>query len=167
LKAAVFAALTMLKQILLGLIAASALYTACLASTSDDPVPLATEGQETKPMTLRLKLNKKTLTATMIDNATTRDFVSLLPLTLTMKDLFGREKYGHLPRPISDQGKRTRSYAVGDLIYWSPGPDLAIYYRHDGEPIPPPGVILIGRLDTDVDALSVPGTVKLTIELIQ
>ena len=27
---------------------------------------------------------------------------------------------------------------VGDVIYWSPGPDVAIYYRHDRQPIPPP-----------------------------
>jgi hypothetical protein len=99
-------------------------------------------------MKIRLNLDEKTLTATLIDSETMRDFVSLLPLTLTMNDLFGREKYGHLPRTISDRGKRRRSYEVGDVIYWSPGPDVAIYYRHDGEAIPPPGVIVIGKLDS-------------------
>jgi len=90
----------------------------------------------------------------LIDSETTRDFISLLPLTLTMNDLFGREKFGHLPRAISEGGKRTRTYEVGDVIYWSPGPDVAIFYRHDGQPIPSPGIIVIGKMDSGVEALA-------------
>lgn len=85
-----------------------------------------------------LTLDGKAITATLVDNETTRDFVSLLPLTLTMGDLFGREKFGELPRPILKGGKRTRTYEVGDVIYWSPSAHLAIYYRDDGQPIPRP-----------------------------
>jgi hypothetical protein len=88
----------------------------------------------------------------------------LLPLTLTMSDLFGREKFGHLPRAISDDGKRVRTYAVGDLIYWSPGPDVAIFYRYDGQPIPAPGIIVIGKVESGVKTLSIPGSVEVTIE---
>jgi hypothetical protein len=98
------------------------------------------------------------------DNETTRDFVSLLPLTLAMNDLFGREKYGHLPRAISDGGKRQYTYEVGQLIYWSPGPDVAIYYHDDGEKIPSPGIIVIGKVDSGIEALNVPGSVKVKIE---
>jgi hypothetical protein len=72
-------------------------------------------------MKLRLKVKDKEITVTLIDSETTRDFVSLLPLTLTMDDLFGREKFGHLPRAISQGGKRTQTYEVGDLIYWALG----------------------------------------------
>jgi hypothetical protein len=64
-------------------------------------------------MKIRITLNDKTITATLIDSETTRDFISLLPLTLTMNDLFGREKFGQLPRSISEGGKRTRTYEVG------------------------------------------------------
>jgi hypothetical protein len=80
--------------------------------------------------------------------------VSLLPLTLTMNDLFGREKFAHLPRAISERGKRTHTYEVGELIYWSPGPDVAIYYKQDGEAIPKPGIIVIGKIDSDVEILA-------------
>jgi hypothetical protein len=124
-----------------------------------------TERQTT--MKIRIRTDDRTITATLIDSETTKDFVSLLPLTLTMNDLFGREKFGHLPRAISGGGKRTRTYEVGDLIYWSPGPDVAMYYRHDGQPIPSPGIIVIGKIDSDVEALNVPGSVKVTIELIK
>jgi hypothetical protein len=35
-----------------------------------------------------------------------------LPLMLTMSDLFGREKFGELPRPTLEGGQRTRTYEV-------------------------------------------------------
>jgi len=118
-------------------------------------------------MKIRLTIDNKTLTATLADNGTARDFASLLPLTLTMNDLFGREKFGHLPRAISDKGKRTRTYEIGDIAYWSPGPDVAIYYHHDGEKIPDPGIIVIGKIESDMEALNVPDSVKVTMELIE
>ena len=116
-------------------------------------------------MKITLEVGDKALTATLIDSKTAHDFVSLLPLTLTMKDLFGREKFAHLPRAISTEGKRTHTYEVGDIAYWSPGPDVAIYYRNDGEKIPEPGIIVIGKIDSGVAALDVAGSVKVTIEL--
>jgi hypothetical protein len=121
----------------------------------------------TDTMKTRLRVGDQAIAATLIDSETTRDFALLLPLTLTMKDLFGREKFGHLPRAISEGGKRTRTYEVGDVIYWSPGPDVAIYYRHDGSSISSPGIIVLGKVDSGVEALSVPGTVKVTVELIK
>ena len=53
---------------------------------------------------------------------------------------------------------------MGDVIYWSPGPDLAIYYRHDSQSIPSPGIIVLGKLDVGAEMLDVLGAVKATIE---
>ena len=131
-------------------------------------IVIATAAAQPNTMKIRLTLdNGKAITATLIDSETTRDFLSLLPLTLTMNDLFGREKFFHLPRAISEGGKRTRTYEVGDVIYWSPGPDVAVYYRHDGQSIPSPGIIAIGKIDSGVEALDVPGPVRATIELLK
>jgi hypothetical protein len=60
-------------------------------------------------MKIRLKVKDRVITATLTDSKTTRDFISLLPLPLplTMNDLFRREKFAHLPRAISEEGKRT------------------------------------------------------------
>ena len=116
-------------------------------------------------MKITLKVGDKALTATLIDGKTAHDFVSLLPLTLTMNDLFRREKFAHLPRAISTEGKRTQIYEVGDIAYWSPGPDVAIYYQHDGEKIPNSGIIVIGKLDSGVDAFNVPGSAEVKIEV--
>src|SRR5437899_8079016 len=102
-----------------------------------------TTTSHTSAVKIKLTIDYKILTATLADNGTARDFASLLPLTLTMNDLFGREKFGHLPRGISDKGKRTHTYEIGDIAYWSPGPDVAIYYHHDGEQNPDPGRLAI------------------------
>jgi hypothetical protein len=128
---------------------------------------LEAQTMKNEGLKISLKVGDKVLTATLIDSETTRDFLSLLPLTLTMNDLFGREKFGHLPRAISEGGKRTRTYEVGDVIYWSPGPDVAMFYRHDGPSIPSPGIIVMGKIDSGVEALNVPGSVKVMIELIK
>ena len=114
-------------------------------------------------MKISLKVESKVLTASLADNATARDFVSLLPLQLSMNDLFGREKYGDLPRPISENGPRKNRYEVGEIAYWSPGHQVAVYYRQDGEQIPSPGIITVAKIDGDVDIFNVPGPVKVTI----
>ena len=67
-----------------------------------------------------------------------------------MNDLFRREKFATLPRAISEQGKRTRD--PGTIGYWPPGPDVAIFYRQDGESIPAPGLIVLGRIKAGIEA---------------
>lgn len=118
-------------------------------------------------MKIRLRVRATIVTATLIDSKTTRDFISLLPLTLTMNDLFHREKFAHLPKPISTEGVRAHTFDVGEIAYWSSGPDVAIYYRQDGEKIPEPGIIVIGKVDSGVETLSINGSVRVTIELIK
>ena len=135
------------------------------ANSAPPNSPTKTSTLESKIMKIRLKVENKVMTATLIESKTSRDFISLLPLTLTMNDLFHREKFAHLPRAISEEGKRTHSYEVGQMVYWSPGPDVAIFYRNDGEKIPNPGIIVIGKIDSGVAALNVAGSVKVTIEL--
>jgi hypothetical protein len=126
-----------------------------------------TSSAQANTMKIRLTVNGKAITATLIDSPTTRDCISLLPLTLTMNDLFSREKFAPLPRAISTEGKRTHTYEVGDVAYWPPGPDVAIFYRHDGQQIPDPGIIVIGKIDSGVEALNVPGSVTVTVELMK
>jgi hypothetical protein len=41
---------------------------------------------------------------------------------------------------------------------------VAIVYRHDGEAIPGPGVIVMGKTDAGVETFSVPGDLNVTID---
>jgi hypothetical protein len=86
-------------------------------------------------MKINIKISGKTLTATLADNPTARDFVSLLPLKLSMNDLFGREKYGDLPRAISEKNPERINITWAMIAYWSPDRQLAVYYRQDNESI--------------------------------
>ncbi|HYI07063.1 MAG TPA: cyclophilin-like fold protein, partial [Reyranella sp.] len=52
---------------------------------------LACRAQQASPGKIAITVGDRVLTATVADSTTARDFVSLLPLTLTMKDLFKRE----------------------------------------------------------------------------
>ena len=122
-----------MRRILLALALAMALNHAAYGADNTTTLPRDS-------MKIRLKVEDTVITATLIDSKTARDFISLLPLTLTMNDLFRREKFAHLPRAISKEGKRTHTYEVADVAYWPPGPDVAIFYRHDGQEIPDPGL---------------------------
>src|SRR3954453_14135194 len=121
--------------------------------------------ERTQNMKININVSGKTVTATLMDNPTAKDFASLLPLTLSMKDLFGREKFGHSQKALSEKGPKTNTYEVGDIAYWSPAHDLAIYYRHDGEAIPSPGVIAIAKISGGTEVFNVPGSVKVSIEI--
>jgi len=121
----------------------------------------ATTATSTK---VRIRIGARTLTATVARNPTARDFVSLLPLTVRMSDLFGREKAGPLRRALARGGRPRHTYSVGDIIYWSPGPDLAVYYRRGRSAIPDPGIVLLARLDSGARAFNVPGTVRVKFE---
>ena len=124
--------------------------------------PMSRNG--TSEARLRITIGNRSIEATLADSEAARDFASLLPLTLAMNDIYRREKFATLPRAISEQGKRTHEYAVGTIGYWPPGPDVAIFYRQDGERIPDPGLIVIGRIKAGVEAFAVPGAVSAIIE---
>ena len=126
-------------------------------------IPQAASSEGTQNMKINITVSGKTLTATAMDNPTAKDFVSLLPLTMSMEDLFKREKFGHLQKALSEKGPRKNTYEVGDIAYWSPARDLAIYYHQDGESIPAPGIIPIARINGGMEDFNVPGSVKVSI----
>jgi hypothetical protein len=108
-------------------------------------------------MRIRLTIGDTEATGTLLDNETARDFASLLPVTLDMHDLLGREKPGQLPRRLSEGGDHQFSYEVGDVGYWPPAHDVAIFYADDGETIPSPGIILLGKVTSGLDAIASAG----------
>jgi hypothetical protein len=112
-----------------------------------------------------VKIGDTVLQGTLAKNVAARDFAAQLPLDLTMDDLFGREKFARIPNPVSEAVQRKSSYSIGDIAYWSPKQDIAVYYRQDGETIPPPGLVPIGKFDGSVETFNVPGKVHIHIEL--
>ncbi|HET8569262.1 MAG TPA: cyclophilin-like fold protein [Candidatus Limnocylindria bacterium] len=116
-------------------------------------------------MKIRIRAGNATLTATLNDSSSARDFASLLPLDLTLQDHASTEKIGDLPRRLSTDGAPAGSDpSVGDIAYYAPWGNLAIYYRDFGYSA---GLVILGRIDGGVEALSAPGSVRATIERIE
>ena len=118
-----------------------------------------------RTMKIRLDVEGTTITATLIDNATSRDFASLLPLTLTLTDYAATEKISDLPRKLSTEGAPPGSDpSVGDIAYYAPWGNLAMFYRDFGYSS---GLIKLGTIDSGIEALNRPGPLKVSIELLK
>jgi hypothetical protein len=119
-------------------------------------------GQEASAMKIRLTFDGKAVDATLLDNATARDLLSLLPMTLALEDHNSTEKIGYPPRKLSTSGAPAGiDPFVGDIAYYAPWGNLAIFYEDFGYSR---GLIGLGRIDSGVKALKVPGSLKVTIE---
>jgi hypothetical protein len=114
-------------------------------------------------MKIIIKVEDQVITATLIDSKTTQDFISLLPLTLTLEDYAGTEKISDLPKRLSTEGAPSGSDpSVGDITYYAPWGNLAMFYRDFGYAS---GLVILGKIDSGMEALNVPGPVKVTVEL--
>jgi hypothetical protein len=61
-----------------------------------------------------------------------RDFLSMLPLSLDVEELGGREKIADLPRALDHHGTAGSDPEDGDLIYFTPWGNLGFYYDAAG-----------------------------------
>lgn len=78
-------------------------------------------------MKLNIKIGDKNFTATLEDNATTREFINKLPLTINMSELHGNEKYYYFDESLPTNNERIRNINTGDLMLY--GSDcLVIFY---------------------------------------
>jgi hypothetical protein len=100
---------------------------------------------------IRITFGDTELTARLRDNATARDLVAQLPLTLTFSDLNAVEKTAPLPRRLSLEGApEGDDPVVGDIGYWAPEGDLVFCYGDVGFWN---GIVRIGEFDGAMDAI--------------
>src|SRR5687767_9737280 len=79
---------------------------------------------------IRVTINGTAFTGTLSDNPTAKDFLSLLPLTLTLEDYAATEKIAYPPRKLATAGALAGSEpSVGDIAYYAPWGNLAIFYK--------------------------------------
>ncbi|BAY09651.1 hypothetical protein NIES2098_28140 [Calothrix sp. NIES-2098] len=116
-------------------------------------------------MKINIKVKDKVVTATLIDSKTTQDFIALLPLTLTLKDYAKTEKISYLPKKLSIEDAPPGSDpAVGDIAYYAPWGNLAMFYRDSGYAN---GLVILGKIDGGIEAFNLPGSVNVTVELVE
>jgi len=116
-------------------------------------------------MKIRLTVGGQVATATLYENATARDFASLLPLSLTMTDYAGIERVADLPRKLSTQGVPDGMAPVaGELTHYAPWGNLAIFIEPRSWSR---SLLPLGKVDDGLAVLSRPGPYTLRIERIE
>ena len=118
-----------------------------------------------KHMKLKITFSDKEIRATLFDNPTARDFVSMLPLTTTLEDYANNEKIFYPKRKLSKEGA-PRGYepSKGDITYYAPWGDVAIFYKDFSYSS---GLIGLGKIDGNgIDLLLQAGKEPVTFELI-
>ena|SRR5688572_29032160 len=138
---------------------------ACCVTACDSGVAAQSDSSPTSrpaaTMKITFKLQDKTLTGTLHDTPTARDFASMLPLTLTLEDYARAEKIAYLPRKLTTQGAPAGAGgSAGAIAYYAPWGNLAMIYKDFR---PADGLIVLGEIDGDVKALSGPGSLEVTI----
>jgi hypothetical protein len=134
------------------------------AAATGAALPLHARAQSTGiAMQLRCRFADQTFTYRLDDNPTARDFVSLLPLDLTIEDFSTNEKIAHLPRRLDEGGYLPfDDEAQGDLCYFLGWGSLAFFhgsYTFRGD------LIRLGRIEGGTAPLLVRGTFPLRLEL--
>ena len=103
---------------------------------------------EKRQMIVSITADRHTVLARLYDNEAGRALWDMLPLTLPMMNLYGREmcyRFGRGGLPDGDASET--SYSIGDISYWPPAGSLVILYEQNGEDFEQQP---IGHIDEDI-----------------
>lgn len=122
------------------------------------------ETPDVSSLNVNITVGDRTITATMEDNAAARDFLSRLPLEITLNDYNNTTEKIFYPDPALTTEGVTRGCAPtpGDITIYAPWGNVAIFckswsYSRD--------LIKIGRIDGNgIEALSIAGDIPVKIE---
>lgn len=114
---------------------------------------------------LKITIGNKVVYTDFINSKTTQEFVKLLPLTLSMQDLNGREKYSSLSKNLSKDGNIKTTFEEGDISYWLGG-GLAIFYHQDNSVIKA-GLINIAKLKQGKENFVGSNTIDIKFEAVK
>ena len=128
---------------------------------NDNPTKTG-NGSEEYPVKVKITIGKQIVFADFEDNATSRALIKMMPLTLSMQDLYQRElcyRFGANSLETSDL--RCDGYQIGDIAYWPPRGSLVIVYSQDGEKFERQH---IGHIDSDLNISTTGGYAEVTFE---
>ena len=158
---------------------ASILFVAALSITAygcgNEEPEIPAQSETTKPsegnneetnesMRMNIIIGDKTITAMMEDNAAGRDFLSRLPLEVTLEDFNNTTEKIFYPTPALDMAdvKRGCAPGPGDITIYAPWKNVAIFcknwsYSND--------LIKIGHIEGNgIEALRTAGDIKVKFE---
>ena len=116
-----------------------------------------------KPVKLRITLASKTASAILYNNSTSKDFISLLPLTLTLEDYNNTEKVANLSKKLSTKNTPIGfKPSAGDLTYYLPWGNIALFYKDFDYAI---GLISLGKITIGLEYFNTKNSTTVTIAL--
>lgn len=122
------------------------------------------ETPDVSSLNVNIIVGDRTITATMEDNAAARDFLSRLPLEITLNDYNNTTEKIFYPDPALTTEGVTRGCAPtpGDITIYAPWGNVAIFcksWSHSND------LIKIGRINGNgIEALSIAGDIPVKIE---
>ena len=135
---------------------------ALLQSVCADDIPPGDAEKKDEALWIKVIVGEETFTAVLEDNPTASDFLSLLPLTLTLRDYSGTEKISNLPKRLTtEKAPPGIDPSVGDLAYYAPWGNLALFYNDFGFSS---GLVLLGKLEAGIDAFKGSSSMTVTFE---
>lgn len=119
--------------------------------------------QET--MKLKITIGQNTATAILYDNPTSRDFATMLPLTVEMDDYANTEKVFYPSRKLSTKdAPKGFKPSEGDITLFAPWGNIALFYKDFSYFN---GLISMGKITSGIDHFNAKGKIAVKIELEQ
>ena len=116
------------------------------------------------PVKINLISGSTVIEAELDNSETSKQFVSTLPITLSMKQSDDREYYARIPK-LSENGNAIPDYENGDVTYYTKGPSFAVFFAKAGKSSQG-NLIRMGKVTSDLSLFEQLGNeATITIEL--
>ena len=110
------------------------------------------QAEEVQAKKIKMLFAGEQATVVLDNHPAVRDFLSMLPLTVTFEDYNGVEKIGYLPRKLDTEGSPSSCEpSVGTFAYYEPWDNLSVFYqdfRHSE------GLVPLGRIESGMNSLA-------------
>lgn len=121
-------------------------------STADKSNNVNNKDSKIEDVRIKMTFNNEEIIVKMYDNPTSRDFLTLLPLTLKFEDYAGTEKISYLPRKLSIEDAPSGSDPdLGDFTLYAHWGNLAIFYKDFSYSN---GLIILGKIESGIEKLA-------------
>ena len=103
------------------------------------------------------------ITAELSDSQTTRDFLALLPRTVTLSRYGDREYYGNPGGTLSTEGEVIPDFENGDVTFYPPSGNLAIFFGNE-DTSNQSNLIRMGKITSDFSVFeNFPQTIEMQV----
>jgi hypothetical protein len=102
----------------------------CISASAacEGSAPSGTETGGETLTTITVQIGSKNFTVILLDNTSAKALISKMPMTISMSELNGNEKYYYLPDNLPTESRPVGSVHTGDLLLY--GSDcLILFYK--------------------------------------